>query len=55
MFGFLSTSHLILFAIVGLLLFGNRLPATMRSLGQSLREFKDGLNSTEENTNEIAR
>lgn len=53
MFG-LSASHLMLFAIVGLLLFGNRLPATMRSLGESLHEFKRGLNSTEENNNEIA-
>jgi len=54
MFG-LSASHLMLFAIVGLLLFGNRLPSTMRSLGASLREFKHGLNSADEDTNEIAR
>ena len=54
MFG-LSVSHLLLFAIVVLLLFGNRLPSTMRSLGESLREFKRGLNSADENHNEIAR
>jgi sec-independent protein translocase protein TatA len=44
MFG-LSASHLLIFAIVGLLLFGNRLPSTMRSLGEGLREFKKGMNA----------
>ena len=47
MFG-LSVSHLLIFAVAGLLLFGNRLPATMRSLGQSLTEFKKGLASGDE-------
>jgi TatA/E family protein of Tat protein translocase len=54
MFG-LSASHLMLFAIVALLLFGKRLPGTMRSLGESLREFRNGLNSSDDNQGEIAR
>lgn len=47
MFG-LSMTQLLIFAIVGLLLFGNRLPATMRSVGRSLTEFKKGLASGDE-------
>jgi len=54
MFGF-GAAQLMMFALVALLLFGNRLPNTMRSLGESLREFKRGLNSADENQNEIAR
>lgn len=29
--------------VIALLLFGNRLPGTMRSLGQSLNQFKKGM------------
>lgn len=32
---------------IGLLLFGNRLPGTMRSLGMSLTEFKKGMKDGE--------
>lgn len=42
MFG-LSPFHLLVIAMVVLLLFGNRLPSVMRSLGQSLVEFKKGM------------
>jgi sec-independent protein translocase protein TatA len=34
--------------IIALVLFGNRLPGTMRSLGQSLKEFKKGMKEGEE-------
>jgi sec-independent protein translocase protein TatA len=34
--------ELIIIAIIVLLLFGNRLPSVMRSLGQSITEFKKG-------------
>jgi sec-independent protein translocase protein TatA len=34
--------ELVIIAIVVLLLFGNRLPSVMRSLGQSITEFKKG-------------
>jgi sec-independent protein translocase protein TatA len=35
-------------AFVALLLFGNRLPKVMRSIGQGVSEFRDGLRSTDE-------
>jgi sec-independent protein translocase protein TatA len=38
---------LIVMAII-LLLFGNRLPGTMRSLGQSLVQFKKGMKDDDE-------
>jgi sec-independent protein translocase protein TatA len=34
--------------VIALLLFGNRLPGTMRSLGQSLNQFKKGMREGEE-------
>ena len=34
--------EMIVIAIIVLLLFGNRLPSVMRSLGQSITEFKKG-------------
>ena len=39
---------LIVVALVALLLFGNRLPCVMRSLGQSVTEFKKGMEGTPE-------
>ena len=44
MFGIGST-ELIVVGIVILVLFGSRIPQTMKSLGQGLRQFKDGLNT----------
>jgi sec-independent protein translocase protein TatA len=35
--------HLLVFLVIVLLLFGNRLPDTMRSLGKSVTEFKKGV------------
>ena len=40
-------SMLIILAVV-LLLFGNRLPQLMRSLGRSVVEFKKGINDPDE-------
>lgn len=34
--------------VIALLLFGNRLPGTMRSLGQSLTQFKKGMREGDE-------
>lgn len=34
--------------IIALLLFGNRLPSVMRSLGKSVVEFKKGVNGIED-------
>ena len=38
----------ILLALVCLLIFGNRLPSVMRSLGKSVTEFKKGVSRIEE-------
>ena len=46
--GFGSPIHWFVIAIVLLLLFGNRLPNVMRSLGQGVVEFKKGLQGIEE-------
>lgn len=42
MFG-IGNLELMVVAFVALILFGNRLPRVMRSLGQSVTEFKHGL------------
>jgi sec-independent protein translocase protein TatA len=39
--------EMIIVALVALLLFGNRLPSVMRSLGQSITEFKKGMDGRE--------
>ncbi len=40
--------HWLILLFVVLLLFGNRLPSVMRSLGRGVTEFKKGLDSTGE-------
>jgi sec-independent protein translocase protein TatA len=42
MFG-LGTTEIMIICVVILLLFGNRMPKVMRSLGKSLSEFKKGI------------
>jgi sec-independent protein translocase protein TatA len=39
---------MLLFGIVAILLFGNRLPTVARSLGKSLVEFKKGMGDLEQ-------
>jgi len=42
--------EILIIAIVVLLLFGGRkIPELMRGLGKGIREFKDGVNPSEEN------
>ncbi|MEZ5942440.1 MAG: twin-arginine translocase TatA/TatE family subunit [Planctomycetaceae bacterium] len=41
-------TQLVVVLLIGLLFFGNRLPGTMRSLGQSLKEFKKGMKEGED-------
>ncbi len=48
MFGAPGLPELIIIAVIVLLLFGKRLPSVMRSLGQSITEFKKGVNETDE-------
>lgn len=42
MFGF-NHVELLIVAAIALLLFGSRLPQTMRSVGKSITEFKKGM------------
>ena len=46
-FGAPGWVELTVLALVVLLLFGNRLPSVMRSLGQGITEFKRGIKSGE--------
>jgi sec-independent protein translocase protein TatA len=48
--GFGSPFHWLLLAFIAFLLFGNRLPSVMRSLGQGIVEFKKGLNEIKDET-----
>ena len=41
--------------IVALLLFGNRLPGMMRSLGRSVVEFRKGVSGVEDGINDVVR
>ncbi len=44
----LGGPELIIVGFVALLIFGNRLPSVMRSLGKSVTEFKKGVSGVEE-------
>ena len=46
--GGLSPFHWLIIAAIVFLLFGNRLPSVMRSLGQGVVEFKKGLAGVED-------
>lgn len=46
--GGISPFHWLIILAVLLLLFGNRLPSVMRSLGQGVVEFKKGLQGVED-------
>jgi len=47
-FGIPGTQELLIIAFVALLVFGNRLPSVMRSLGKSVTEFKKGVAGIED-------
>jgi len=56
LFGFgLGPWEIIVVMLVILLLFGNRLPGLMRSLGQGVVEFKKGVQGIEEDEEAGAR
>jgi sec-independent protein translocase protein TatA len=43
----IGPTELMVVCVVGLLLFGNRVPQTMRSIGLGIKEFKDGVKGIE--------
>jgi sec-independent protein translocase protein TatA len=47
-FGTPGPMEMIIIAVIVLLLFGNRLPSVMRSLGRGVVEFKKGVQGIEE-------
>jgi sec-independent protein translocase protein TatA len=51
-FGASSPVVYVIFALVAFLLFGNRLPSVMRSLGRSVTEFKKGVAGIEDDIND---
>ncbi len=53
MFG-IGPLELFIVAVIILLLFGNRLPSVMRSLGQGMVEFKKGMQGIEEDKDKDA-
>ena len=56
LFGWFSPGpmELLIVAVIILLLFGSRLPSTMRNLGMGMRQFKEGLRETEEEVNQVS-
>jgi len=50
--GGLSTFHWLIVLVVVLLLFGNRLPSVMRSLGRGVTEFKKGIEGVDDDEDE---
>ena len=57
LFGFLGgigPTEMIVVGVIALLLFGNRVPDTMRSLGRGLKEFQDGVRGIEHDINKEA-
>jgi sec-independent protein translocase protein TatA len=50
MFGAPGVPELLIICFILLLLFGKRLPGMMRSIGQSVVEFKKGVNETDDKT-----
>ena len=54
MFG-LGTYELLIVAVIVLLLFGNRLPSVMRSLGRGVVEFKKGVSGIEDEVQQVGQ
>lgn len=54
--GFFSPGpmEMVIIAAIALLLFGNRLPSVMRSLGRGIVEFKKGVQGIEEEVDDAS-
>jgi sec-independent protein translocase protein TatA len=55
LFAFLSPMEMGVVLIVAMLLFGNRLPSVMRSLGRGVTEFKKGVEGIEDDDSPSSR
>lgn len=55
MIGMPGPFELCIIGVIGVLLFGKRLPSTMRSLGSSVVEFKKGLREIEDLEEEVKK
>jgi sec-independent protein translocase protein TatA len=53
MFGMPGGIEWIIILIVALLIFGKRLPSTMRSIGKGIVEFKKGLKDVKDEVDEV--
>lgn len=53
MFG-LGPMELVVVGMIGVLLFGNRIPGVARSIGQSIKEFKRGASEIETDVQQSA-
>jgi len=51
----LGMTELMIIAFISLLVFGNRLPSVMRSLGKSVTEFKKGISGIEEDIDQAGK
>jgi sec-independent protein translocase protein TatA len=51
----LGMTELMIIAFISLLIFGNRLPSVMRSLGKSVTEFKKGISGIEEDIDQAGK
>ena len=54
MFG-IGPTELLVIGVVGLLLFGNRLPQVMRGMGQGFYEFRQAARGVQDEMNEVTR
>ena len=54
-FGFPGHLELVIVVVVILLLFGNRLPSVMRSMGRGIVEFKKGVKGIEDDIDEAGK
>lgn len=52
-FGMPGPMEMLIIGVIILLLFGNRLPSVMRSLGRGVVEFKKGLSGEDDGTDKV--
>lgn len=55
LFGSFGWQEIIILGVLGVLLFGRRLPEVGRNLGKGIVEFKKGLAGLEDNVNQAAK